>query len=789
MKKGPFILSLLGGLFLAGLSVYGFTLLRHRPDLPREITRASVVRVDAGTIRKADELDLVLSQKAIGDWVTVSFRSQSGPESRSVQLVPYYSQVPFPIIYLVIGLINLMIGLAVFILKPDDVLARIFYWAMISFSYAVIINGDFYGVGRSWPTWIPGFLYNILYALAPALLVHFSLALSRRRPKILHFALIYGPALLLTLVIDALYLVSIIRGSLGVYRWELRFVYIFRWYVLAATAVALVYLLLRFLKTERLDEKGQIQWLLYGLIIGLTPFILLYQLPRILGKTPLVSEELSSVFYIVIPLAFAMAIIKFKLMHIELVINRSLVYAILTIMAISLYLLSLELFRLVFARFFKTHETVLSLSATIIVAAVFNPGRKKIQGFVDKAFFRQSYDARRAVLHFSEGAQRLAGEEELADFFQAQLAGVLPLEHLDLAVQASGEAGTEIRLARGDGSALEGLGPAVRTGRKPLARKQAVRFRDGLDFSQEELLGRYRLDLALPMSFNSPSLAGFAAFGPKRSGQRFSAEDLELLSALLAELTLHLERVKLQKDVISERASKEKFDELNRLKTEFISSVSHELRTPLSSLQGLVEILQSGKLKDESRREKVLEIMACESTRLSRLLHNILDFGKMEQQVKVYDLRPTDLRPLVDEVVKLFRFSGEARGVELRADLPGEAIILNLDRDAIKQALINLVDNAIKYSTDKREVEIRIIDHQGEVQVRVRDWGIGIPPQDRERIFDKFYRADSASRLNPQGVGLGLKIVKHIIEAHGGAVRVEPAPGQGIVFSLVFPRT
>jgi len=290
------------------------------------------------------------------------------------------------------------------------------------------------------------------------------------------------------------------------------------------------------------------------------------------------------------------------------------------------------------------------------------------------------------------------------------------------------------------------------------------------------------------MAFNSPSLAGFLALGKKKSGERFSADDLELLSALLAELAVHLERVKLQEEVIYERASKEKLDELNKLKTEFISSVSHELRTPLSSLQGLIEILQSGTLKDEARREKVLEIMAGESSRLSRFLHNILDYGKIEQNVKVYDFQETALQPLVEEVAGLFRFSGETHGVTLTLDMPPSPIILRLDRDSVKQALINLIDNAIKYSVDRKEVEVRIVSGAREVEVRVRDWGIGIAPEERDKVFDKFYRAASASRHNPQGVGLGLKIVKHIMEAHGGSVRVEPAPGQGTVFSLAFTR-
>jgi len=787
LKRGYFILFLSVGLGLAVVSIFGFSLLRHRPGLPQEIIRSSVTRLDASRIQTPDELNFVLSRKSVGEWVTVEMRSNGRTEARFVRLVPYYSQAPFPFIFLIIGLVNLSIGTAVFVLKRDDSLARIFSAAMVCFSCTIIINGEFYGVGKSSLTYLPGFIFNILYPFCPALLLHFALALSGRakRSRVLS---IYGTAVLLSLAADSLYLTALLRGSQVVFRWELKAVYALRLFIVAAIAFTVPYLIRRFRKTERHEEKAQIMWLSYGFVLGLGPFMFLYQLPRILGGRPLMSEELSSVFFVIIPLAFAVSIFKFKLMHIELVVNRSLVYAILTILTVSVYLLSLEALRLISAQLFKPHEMALSLAATVVAAALFDPGRKRVQAFVDKAFFRQTYESRRAVLHFSEKAQCLAGEDQLADFFQSELARVLPTERLDMAFYTTAENGVGARLVRGEKAVVEDLAPAARADSLPLARRQAVRFTDGLDFSREGLLERCRVELSLPMAFNSPSLTGFVALGKKKSGERFSADDLELLFALLAELAVHLERVSLQEEVIYERASKEKLDELNRLKTEFISSVSHELRTPLSSLQGLVEILQSGTLKDETRREKVLEIMAGESSRLSRFLHNILDYGKMEQNVKAYDFQETELQPLVEEVAGLFRFSGEAQGVTLSLDMPASPLILRLDRDAVKQALINLIDNAIKYSLSRKEVEVRVISGAREVEVHVRDWGIGIAPEERDKVFDKFYRAASASRHNPQGVGLGLKIVKHIMEAHGGTVRVEPAPGQGTVFSLTFPR-
>jgi len=294
--------------------------------------------------------------------------------------------------------------------------------------------------------------------------------------------------------------------------------------------------------------------------------------------------------------------------------------------------------------------------------------------------------------------------------------------------------------------------------------------------------------MVIPLSFKSTDLAGFLALGKKKFGERFTQDDLELLLTMAGELALNLERIKLQEEVIYERASKEKLDELNRLKTEFISTVSHELRTPMSSIQGLAEILQDGKIKDEARREEILNLMANESNRLSQLLHNILDFGKIEQQVKTYNFQKARIQTVIEETVKLFRYNVEMNGFALRLNLPETPIFLEIDQDAVKQALINLIDNAVKYSSRKKEIDIWLIERDKETEIQVKDKGIGIPLEEQEKIFEKFYRVQAANQYNPKGVGLGLKIVKHIMAAHKGEIRVESEVNKGTTFRLIFPK-
>jgi K+-sensing histidine kinase KdpD len=548
-------------------------------------------------------------------------------------------------------------------------------------------------------------------------------------------------------------------------------------------------LIVSYKKTALEEEQAQIKWIFYGLFVGLGPFFLLRVLPQIFKANPLISEELATVFLVFIPLAFAFSIIRFKLMNIELVINRSIVYAILTVFTVSVYLFSVLLLQNIFAKFFSTRETVISVFGALVAAVVFHPARKKIQDFVDRAFFRMSYDYKKSILSFNERAHKMVNSDHLADFFLLKINKILPLEYLGILVYSI-HSGRHKLLIRKDGDrALDVLSTFTFEQDKIFARKRAVRMEENMDFSKERILEEKNIEMVIPLSFRSTDLDGFLTIGKKKSGERFTRDDLELLLTMANELALNLERIRLQEEIFEERAEKEKLDELNRLKTEFISSVSHELRTPMSSIRGLAEVLQAGKIKDKAKREELLNLVASESSRLSRFLHNILDFGKIEQQVKTYDFKRTKIQPIIKEVMKLTRYRLESEGFKLRTRLIKRPLFLKIDEDAVKQALTNLLDNAITYSSDKREIVIELLERKREVEIQVQDKGIGIPPAAQEKIFEGFYRHPEARDSNPRGVGLGLKIVKHIMEAHQGEIRVKSQPNKGSTFSLIFPKS
>jgi len=261
---------------------------------------------------------------------------------------------------------------------------------------------------------------------------------------------------------------------------------------------------------------------------------------------------------------------------------------------------------------------------------------------------------------------------------------------------------------------------------------------------------------------------------------------------------------------------------LHEMKSNFVSSVSHELRAPIASVRLMAESLERGKVSEPAKQGEYFRFIGQECRRLSSLIENVLDFSRIEQGRKQYEFEPTDIVALVQQTVKLMEPYAVEKGVRLetfpspgltatlspsdgeRDGVRGEhAIELNVDGRAIQQALVNLIDNAIKHSPANEVVEIEVRGAKGQapgvgqtgslipdtthLTLSVTDYGPGIPASEHERIFERFHRLGSELRRETQGVGIGLSIVKHIVEAHGGRVRVESEPGKGSRFIMELP--
>ncbi len=227
--------------------------------------------------------------------------------------------------------------------------------------------------------------------------------------------------------------------------------------------------------------------------------------------------------------------------------------------------------------------------------------------------------------------------------------------------------------------------------------------------------------------------------------------------------------------------------EVAALRTQFIAAVSHELRTPLTALRIFIESMKMNPDLDLATREEYLDTMQHETERLSRLVNNVLEFSRIERRQKTYTLLPVSLDDLIESVIASVRPMMEQAGFRLDvnvAALPGD---VPADRDALEQALLNLLTNAMKYSGSAREIRVRVGMRGEYASIEVQDFGVGIDDREKARIFESFYRVPSDENRNIQGAGLGLTLVHHVMAGHGGDVTVESERGKGSTFRLLLP--
>ncbi len=230
---------------------------------------------------------------------------------------------------------------------------------------------------------------------------------------------------------------------------------------------------------------------------------------------------------------------------------------------------------------------------------------------------------------------------------------------------------------------------------------------------------------------------------------------------------------------------------LSRLQTDFVSNVSHELRTPLTSIRMFVETLQSGRLQDPERVDECLDLLGQETDRLSRMIERVLSWARMEAGRRTYDVAPVTVDALVTDALAALRSQTLMEPTEdIDVEIPDGIASVVVDRDAIVEAIVNLLQNAVKYTAPPRQIRVSARVDGALVGISVSDNGPGIPPAERKRVFEKFYQSDA--RLSSptganRGSGLGLSIVRAVVRGHGGRVELDSEIDRGSTFTLWLP--
>lgn len=752
------------------IGIAGIILLNNKPGLPfnysdehDKIVSAenykgfilrgdTIAKINGADVSKSGRLEFFLDGMSINDEVTLSIQNGNDEKLQKVILTREYNNRHFIFISGIAGLVIWALGLFVFMKNVKDKSADILFLMLITLSAAVMTSPGKNDVNIFTLLTLIKVLHLFCYIGGVALLIHFSIIfpspLFRRRKVI---ACIYSSAFIFGLLINAVQLKAV--SGKDIYYIDL---YHFLWTILLGLLLsgalwALVNFFISFFRIKSGSGRKKVQWALWGMLTGVMPYLLLWAVPNIFDLPVPVNEEYSLAFLVLIPASFAAGVLKYRIFDIEQIFSRSIVYFTLTVFITGLFFLTVYILSLLFSPVLTNALPLYSFVSAIFIALIFNPLRCRIQEFVDKNFYRVKYDFRIALKKFNSDLAACSTVAELGSSLLKEINNIIP--NNKSAVYIKSENGKDYSLIAKIN---------INAGTNP-------------DFS-----------ITVPLTEENGGDAGRIMLGDKLSGITYLDSDFEILNTFAGNFMLVLNRIQLREKIIKADLEKKRLEELNLMKFEFVSGVSHEFKTPLTSIQMFAEIFMSDRDVNKDKRKEYGEIIFGESERLTRMINNILDFSKIERGIKKYYFENLCLNSVIEYILKTMEYQFKKHNVTLVKCITDERIYINADTDSVKEAVLNLLSNAIKYSGDNPCINVNLQRIGAVAELSIRDNGKGIDNNEIEKIFNKFYRVRKDNQEHIGGTGLGLYIVRNIMAAQGGEVKVHSEPGRGSEFTLFF---
>jgi two-component system, OmpR family, phosphate regulon sensor histidine kinase PhoR len=747
-----------------------------------------LVSVEAHPVSQPEVLDYIADGRRIGDTLIVGVRRSGIAFGAPVRLIPYYRPGEI-IVFFIVGFATWLVGLFVLLNGPPGTTTAVLHGAMMSMAAVVMLAWEGFTPDALLPWTLMDVLFFLSYAMVAACFFHFTrLFPARLRPQ-------GDPAIVLV------YLLAILSvGAAVMTHWRAyqalsveAYLTYSLWFDLFHIVVFMIILagianfVMQYRRAGEWTERRKLQWLLLGLLLGPTPFFFLTVLPGMFAPALAVPEHLSLISLVVIPVAFAVSFIRYRILDISLVLNRTTVY----VVAVGLILL-------VYAGLVAAVTSVVgyyvpwaAAAAAVLVALLFEPARRQVQSFVDRRFFRVEYDFRKAERALVDSIKNRPSVQILADALVRETESLIPVRRIGFFTlnQSSGRlrcaAHRNFDLLERRGIRFEPENLKTRL-TVPVALDDRVEPGVRYEPADRTVFARWGMEIVFPILSDAGGFLGFLVLGGKRSDARFTVEDVDLLSNICTHAGLEIQRVTLQHDLVQKEAEARQLAELNELKSDFVSYVSHEFRSPLTSIKMFAELLQSPKQRLSGKKREFVEVIQGEAERLERMVSTVLDSAKIESGVQIYTPERMDLRAAVRESLLAMDYQLKKHEFTVVTRIGNGRAFIDADRAAVGQAIRNLLSNAIKYHGARKHVTVSVA-REGEWYVcEVKDRGLGIAEESLPHLFEKFYREHPTGN-KIQGVGLGLPLVKHIMEAHGGRVEVTSTKDVGSAFRLVFP--
>jgi signal transduction histidine kinase len=750
----------------------------------------TIISIDGYKFLQWEEVELYTDEKNINDSINISYLKNGRIAYSRVSLINYYST--FEVI--TIGFVAaLFIFLSIFvILKSDEDSAIIFHWANLCLAMVIAMTSANNTVE---PQLLSRFLHTLFllsFCLTPIFFMHFISNFVGWKNKTYRLVLLilYSIGLILAGYLSYSYWLAVKSLSLeSIQHYISIYNFIFRPFLLLCIIGITSALFFSFVLTKDSITKKKLKWLLFGFLIGPLAFAILWLFPLLFFGYPLMPEYLMHLLLISFPVSIAIAIVKYQMMDIDLILKRSMVYSI----ALGGFILTYILLLTLITDLVKgINETIPAVIAAVMLAFLLQPVKSKVQKYVDKKFFRLAYDYREEQKRILEDIKNSNDIQSLAKSIVTQADALIPVEKIGLFILIKPE--NRIRLIAHKGFDIL-VGRSIKFDEEnlktdlplPIAVDDIVEPGVTVESADLKVFRRWGIVLIFPVKSPSGEIHAFVVLGAKKAGSRFYNEDIDLLNIISATAALTIDRIKLQEELIIEHIESERLEELNKMKSLFVSNVTHELKTPLTSIKMFAELLKEKAGCESEKSQEYLEIIEGESDRLKRLINNVLDFAKIESGKRTYEMSMVDFNHISHEVLKMMQYQFKMSKIDLINKIDADAIFITADKDAVEEAMMNILSNAIKYSEQNTSVSVSTFKRNSYVCFEVVDEGIGISETDLKDIFNPFFRTKNNDIIKAEGTGLGLSIVKHIVDGHDGKIEVESKPGKGSKFTLIFP--
>lgn len=763
------------------LGLWGF---QHARGLaaPPKVPLSFPIVLEGRSIAQPDELRFRLQARALGD--TVRIETTVGP--RLLVLEPQYSEAHFAIT-LASALLFFAVNLFVFCTRLDRPGARSFYAATLLFGLAILINGprlppkDFFPHGLLTLVWLGALTaLPVLYARLGANFPH-PHPLTRRHRLIVPLVIVAGVVLFLTQV-WAYMRVARSQGP-GVWvAWKLARAS-GELFLVAATGFGSVLLFGTLRRLELARERRQLKALLFGFVVGLTPYVLLRVLPRAFGVAPPLDPAVDRIFELAIPLAFTLAVVQHQFLDIDIILRRSLIYttaaALFALVPIGILVIGGRTLGVPLPR--ASMGWILLCAALAVV--LFPITRDLVSRWVDRTFFQIRTHRVEALAELRNRlpaeATQLGVGRVLHHVLNRELepARLVVVAFSPARVEVAGDVAEDWFLNRRAALDQLPIGDSILAAphSSSLPEIEAT-FPDELKDADIRMVVRIRA---------AETPLGWILLGPRRSDRRYVEEDLELLRGAAVEAGRALDRLRLSQQLAREAFERQRLDDLNRARVELLARISHDLRTPLASIGWSAQNLLDGVAGPITpRQNEYLDAIRISSGHLGRMVTSLLEISRAESSSTPVERTAVPLRTTIDDALKALRPLAERKGLTLEFPIGDEVRVL-AEPGRLFEIVTNLIENAIKFSPDAAAIELHLRRTGERAELVIRDHGPGLAAEDLKHLFEPFRRGEAQSRAD--GFGLGLYVVRSFLTQLGGTIAADNHPEGGASFVVSLP--